>query len=167
MQKLVDWGLSLYVFFSLVVVFIFSNIFSDQDNAITYENTIFCMSIISFISLLSYVSTWRRLNNYYATKLESPNKVKIFKSGRVGFVSYGNCLKIGVLEQGIYLSSLLSILAYFNKPLLIPWSDIIEVLADGNNSYTIKIRNANFSTKLSLPVDSLKDAEDILKAKMK
>lgn len=165
MQKLIDWTLSLYIFLSLIVIFLFSNI-SNENSKITYKNVIFSLAIICFISLLSYISTWRKLNGYYGTDLESPDRVQLFRSGRVGFVSYGNCLKIGLLDNGVYLSNLLGALAIFNKPLSIPWSDITDVYKKGD-TYELKIKNATFSTKISLPINSLKDADDILETKIK
>ena len=75
------------------------------------------------LAMLSIIGGWHRLAKKYATKAKPEGKRFYMVSGRVGIVSYGNCLNVVVGESGLYLS-MFPIFRAFHSPLLIPWHDL-------------------------------------------
>ena len=74
-------------------------------------------------SILSLASGWRRLAASYEARIEPSGQRFGSRSGRIGIVSYRNCLIIHVSASGLFLS-----MPFFlrpgHKPLLIPWHAI-------------------------------------------
>jgi hypothetical protein len=73
--------------------------------------------------LLAFVGGWRRLAEHYPHSGPAPAETARFRSGRVGWVNYNNCLIVGAAPTGLYLSVLLPFRPG-HAPLLIPWNDV-------------------------------------------
>jgi hypothetical protein len=74
-------------------------------------------------SVLSLASGWRRISQSYATTLEPVGERFTGQSGRVGPVSYNNCLTVQVGPKGLFVS-----VPFFlrpgHRPLFIPWDAV-------------------------------------------
>ncbi len=73
-------------------------------------------------------SGWRTLQKLYPDRLDQSLDRLRFRSGNMGRflgtgVNFGNCLTFDVCRSGLRVS-VLFILALFQKPFFVPWSDI-------------------------------------------
>lgn len=75
------------------------------------------------VLLLSYVGGWQRLSKVYASDIEPHGQAFPWISGRIGVVSYRNCLTVHVAPEGLFLS-MPFIFRIGHKTLLIPWHAI-------------------------------------------
>jgi hypothetical protein len=76
------------------------------------------------ISLVSYISGWKRLSRDYHSDEPFDGRMLRMRSVSMRWASnYGNCVNIGVNEKGLYLS-VFFIFRPCHPPLLIPWEGI-------------------------------------------
>jgi hypothetical protein len=95
-----------------------------------FEEVFPCLFPVFFIAmwvaicfLLAAIGGWSRLVEYYQSQSEFKGKKWHLRSGRLGLISYNNCLTIGSNYYGLYLA-VLPLFRVGHPPLLIPWSDI-------------------------------------------
>jgi len=73
--------------------------------------------------VLSKLSGWSKLAGRFGLKGAFRGRTWRFRSARMNAVSFGAVLSIGAGKEGLYLALILPF-SLFNKPLLIPWSEI-------------------------------------------
>jgi hypothetical protein len=85
---------------------------------------------LALCQLLGLVSGWRRLAELYPHSGVVPDGVVRFRSGRMGWIDYGNCLVVGAAEAGLYLAVLLPFRPG-HPSLFVPWHDVHAEPAGG------------------------------------
>ena len=80
--------------------------------------------------LLGWMGGWRRLAEHYPHSGAAPSGSSWFRSGKMGWVNYGNCLVVGSTPTGLYLATLLPFRPG-HAPLSIPWGEIQAESAGG------------------------------------
>lgn len=76
--------------------------------------------------LLSRLSGWASLAEYFRLKQPFSGERKHFRSGMVGWVGYRSCLTVGVNREGLYLA-VMPIFALGSPPLFIPWKSVTSI----------------------------------------
>ncbi len=122
--------------------------------------TIGLVGIVSF--LISRVSGWSALANFYRSSGEFLGQVWRFQSGQFRWhMGYNNCLTIGANASGLYLSTFF-ILRIGHPSLFIPWSDVSATL---QKSFWGRYLEFRFSQAPNIPLRiSLPLGEKVLKA---
>jgi hypothetical protein len=82
-------------------------------------STVWCAVCV----VMATIGGWRRLAESYRAIDEFDGERWRFRSARMGWVGYNNCLTFGVNATGLYLAVLFPF-RLGHPPLLIPWSEI-------------------------------------------
>ena len=105
------------------------------------------------VFLLSHVSGWQTLARSFPERADPGGIDYRLLSGRVGFVSYRNALRVAAGAEGLHLW----VLAFFrlgHKPLLIPWSAMHN---RRERSFlwqkTVRVEVGQSGTRIELPAD--------------
>lgn len=77
----------------------------------------------AMLTVLSYLSGWRKLAAGYTHREPFPGETWRFQSGELRWLGIKNCLIIGADPRGLYLSMML-LFRFWHPPLLIPWGSI-------------------------------------------
>lgn len=100
-------------------------------------------------ALISYLGGWWLLSQYYQSRPSNIRKKWFFQTAAMRFMTgYGNCLNIGVTDQGLSLS-VLFIFRFGHPPLLIPWEDI---RVEKFNSWMMKGVKLTFNKVPNVPL---------------
>lgn len=76
--------------------------------------------------IISFLSGWRRLARLYPA-YNPPDGTRFrFKSGKVGWAGYNNCLTYCAGFSGLYMA-VFPLFSFGHHPLLIPWGEIRSV----------------------------------------
>ncbi|MEM7713782.1 MAG: hypothetical protein AAF349_09450 [Cyanobacteria bacterium P01_A01_bin.68] len=148
--------------FLTTIIFTSSFFISKIQSSIHYHRAdippLLILSIVIFGSLLSsFISGWLLLTKYYLTDIPSPPELSTWQTGNIGLFSYRNSLKIGIIEEGIYLS-LIFMMRLFHPPLLIPWEKISKAGINSFDEYEIYVDIPifpNSPTIIRLPKETL------------
>jgi len=75
---------------------------------------------VMVLFLVSILGGWSKLGKHYPDDPDVQRRSKSWKSGRLGWVGYNNCLTIGISDEGLHLS--MPFPFRFSHPsLMIPW----------------------------------------------
>lgn len=98
-----------------------------SNSGLNNPNTFFIFFILLWITvlvLISFISGWRELAQYYRYKGQQIDKKRYMQSGTMRWaMGYKSCLTIGANFEGLYFSTFF-IFRIGHPPLFIPWSDI-------------------------------------------
>jgi hypothetical protein len=84
---------------------------------------------VGILFLISRLSGWSRLAERYAATGTVPSEVHRFRSAKVGWAGYNNCLTVGGDMRGLYLA-MFPLFRPGHTPLFVPWHDVEAVAGD-------------------------------------
>ena len=121
--------------------------------------------ILFSIVLLFFLSKdWKRLEELYRTNDSPPSNLKRFEYGSVGIANYRGSLCVGITQKGLYLS-IVPILNFGLKPILIPWTAIQSIETYGIPLFKrVCLTVSSPSVKIFLRNDLLLPAKQYLPA---
>jgi hypothetical protein len=122
---------------------------------------VFILWFVIVITVVSYITGWRRLSECYHTDRPFDGKVLRFQSALMRWGShYGGCLNAGANTEGLYLS-LMFFFRPGHPPLFIPWSDIAVQEESTRMGKSVKL---SFAKAPGIPLTITSELADKLKA---
>jgi hypothetical protein len=89
----------------------------------------FALFWATILFVISRLSGWPRLAERYAATGSVPSTLYRFRSAKVGWSGYNNCLTVGGDMRGLYLA-MFPLFRPGHTPLYIPWHDIEAFAGD-------------------------------------
>jgi hypothetical protein len=122
---------------------------------------LFCGFWFGRLWILHKISGWSKLLQLYKTDQKPPANLIPHCRGKVGFITYPFTLRVGFTPQGLYLA-VKPLFDSFDRPLLIPWSDIAVDPAGYSIRYGKLIIGHPTVTNIHLDKKIIKDIESSL-----
>ncbi|MDX1958068.1 MAG: hypothetical protein SFU98_05815 [Leptospiraceae bacterium] len=111
-------------------------------------------SLVLIIYLIGFISKWHKIAEEYPSKrLDEPNIH--FGSVQFGWVGYNNCVRIGFLDDGLYLALPFPI-HFSSQPILIPYQKLVHIKSGSEIFGMIKFEEIEVRSKSGVKIQNIK-----------